>query len=70
MIVAEAPNALMFAPASDNNLGVSGQLTVTNFKLSFVTARKRPEEVSTISFYNIIILGIPVKNISDIYLRK
>ncbi|XP_044738070.1 myotubularin-related protein 10-B isoform X2 [Chrysoperla carnea] len=44
MIVAEAPNALMFAPASDNNLGVSGQLTVTNFKLSFVTARKRPEE--------------------------
>ncbi|XP_026289690.1 myotubularin-related protein 10-A isoform X2 [Frankliniella occidentalis] len=42
-VVAEAQNVLMFAPLSEKK-GKSGILTVTNFKLSFVTTEERPRD--------------------------
>ncbi|XP_075226762.1 myotubularin-related protein 10-A isoform X2 [Lycorma delicatula] len=44
MVIAEAQNVLMFAPVSENKQGKSGILTVTNFKLSFVTTDERPRD--------------------------
>lgn len=43
-VVAEAQNVLMYAPLSEKQ-GKSGILTVTNFKLSFVTTEERHREV-------------------------
>ena len=43
-VVAEAQNVLMYAPVSEKQ-GKSGILTVTNFKLSFVTTEERHREV-------------------------
>lgn len=42
-VVAEAQNVLMYAPLSEKQ-GKSGILTVTNFKLSFVTTEERHRE--------------------------
>ncbi|XP_067005346.2 myotubularin-related protein 10-B [Anabrus simplex] len=44
MVIAEAQNVLLFAPVSKQNQGKSGTLSVTNFKLSFVTTEERPKE--------------------------
>lgn len=43
-VVAEAQNVLMYAPLSEKQ-GKSGILTVTNFKLSFVTTEENHREV-------------------------
>jgi len=45
-VIAEAQNVLLFAPVSEQKQGKSGSLSVTNFKLTFVTAEERPREVS------------------------
>ena len=45
-MIAEAQNVLLFAPASEQKQGKSGSLSVTNFKLTFVTAEERSREVS------------------------
>ena len=45
-MIAEAQNVLLFAPVSEHKQGKSGSLSVTNFKLTFVTAEERPREVS------------------------
>ena len=39
-VITHAENALRFAPYSDRKQGISGNLFVTNFKVSFVTADK------------------------------
>ena len=39
-IITQAESALRFAPYSDRKQGISGNLFVTNFKVSFVTADK------------------------------
>ncbi|XP_076465235.1 myotubularin-related protein 10-B-like isoform X2 [Babylonia areolata] len=39
-IITQAESALRFAPCSDRKQGISGNLFVTNFKVSFVTADK------------------------------
>lgn len=44
MVIAEAQHVLMFSPVSENKQGKSGILTVTNFKLSFVTTDDRPRD--------------------------
>jgi myotubularin-related protein 10/11/12 len=46
VVIAEAQNVLLFAPVSEQKQGKSGSLSVTNFKLTFVTAEERPREVS------------------------
>ncbi|XP_018306060.1 myotubularin-related protein 10-B isoform X2 [Mycetomoellerius zeteki] len=38
VLIAEAQNVLMFLPVSDLKQGISGVLSVTNFKLTFVTS--------------------------------
>jgi myotubularin-related protein 10/11/12 len=45
-VIAEAQNVLLFAPVSEQKQGKSGSLSVTNFKLTFVTTEERPKEVS------------------------
>jgi len=44
VVIAEAQNVLLFAPVSEQKQGKSGSLSVTNFKLTFVTAEERPRE--------------------------
>jgi len=46
VVIAEAQNVLLFAPVSEQKQGKSGSLSVTNFKLTFVTAEERPREES------------------------
>lgn len=46
MIIAEAQNVLLFTPVTSQKTGKSGVLTVTNFRLSFVTSEEKPVEVS------------------------
>jgi myotubularin-related protein 10/11/12 len=46
VVIAEAQHVLLFAPVSEHKQGKSGSLSVTNFKLTFVTAEERPREVS------------------------
>lgn len=46
VVIAEAQNVLMFAPVSEQKQGKSGTLSVTNFKLSFVTTEDYPRDVS------------------------
>lgn len=44
--VTKAQNVLMFSPVSDLNQGTSGILSVTNFKLTFVTTDETNGDVS------------------------
>lgn len=46
ILITKAQNVLMFSPVSDLNQGTSGILSVTNFKLTFVTADDTGREVS------------------------
>ncbi len=45
MIIAEAKKVLLFTPVAGQKTGKSGVLTVTNFRLSFVTSEGKPAEV-------------------------
>ena len=53
-MIAEAQNVLLFAPVSEQKQGKSGNLSVTNFKLSFVTTEERAKEVNFIYLMNYI----------------
>ncbi|GLH04981.1 Uncharacterized protein GBIM_10624 [Gryllus bimaculatus] len=68
MVVAEAQKVLLFAPVSSNNKGKSGTLSVTNFKLSFVTTEERSRE-DTISQQNCLLAeyDICLSNVDMIY---
>lgn len=55
-VVAEAQNVLMYAPLSERQ-GKSGILTVTNFKLSFVTTEERHREVRPQNVMHIVFRG-------------
>ncbi|KAJ8672661.1 hypothetical protein QAD02_003920, partial [Eretmocerus hayati] len=44
-IVAKAQNVLMFEPLSESKQGISGVLSVTNFKLTFVTADDNHDDI-------------------------
>lgn len=46
MLIAEAQSVLLFTPTTSQKTGKSGVLTVTNFRLSFVTSEEKPAEVS------------------------
>lgn len=46
VLIAKAQNVLMFAPVGDLTQGISGVLSVTNFKLSFLTTDDTNSEVS------------------------
>ncbi|PSN49432.1 Myotubularin-related protein 10-B [Blattella germanica] len=46
VVIAEAQNVLLFAPVSEQKQGKSGNLSVTNFKLSFVTTEERTKQQS------------------------
>lgn len=43
MIIAEAQSVLLFTPTTSQKTGKSGVLTVTNFRLSFVTSEEKAE---------------------------
>lgn len=43
--IAKAQNVLMFSPVGDLTQGISGILSVTNFKLSFITTEETNGEV-------------------------
>jgi len=45
VLIAEAQSVLMFSPVSDLKQGISGALSVTNFKLTFVTSGDTNGEV-------------------------
>jgi len=45
VLIAEAQSVLMFLPVSDLKQGISGVLSVTNFKLTFVTSGDSNGEV-------------------------
>lgn len=45
VLIAEAQSVLMFSPVSDLKQGISGVLSVTNFKLTFVTSGDSNGEV-------------------------
>ncbi|XP_039291181.1 myotubularin-related protein 10-B [Nilaparvata lugens] len=69
MVIAEANYVLMFAPVSQHKHGKSGTLTVTNFKLSFVTADDKQKE-DMISQENLL-LGendVCLSNVDVLYL--
>lgn len=51
IFITKAENVLMFSPVSDLNQGTSGILSVTNFKLTFVTTDDTNGEVN--KYYNI-----------------
>ncbi|XP_069689559.1 myotubularin-related protein 10-B isoform X2 [Periplaneta americana] len=44
VVIAEAQNVLLFAPVSEQKQGKSGNLSVTNYKLTFVTTEERQRE--------------------------
>lgn len=44
VLIAEAQSVLMFSPVSDLKQGISGNLSVTNFKLTFITSDDLNEE--------------------------
>lgn len=46
IFITKAQNVLMFSPVSDLNQGTSGILSVTNFKLTFVTTDETNGDVS------------------------
>lgn len=48
VLIAEAQSVLMFSPVSDLKQGISGNLSVTNFKLTFITSDDLNEEVKRI----------------------
>lgn len=50
VLIAEAQSVLMFSPVSDLKQGISGILSVTNFKLTFITSDDSNGEVTTINF--------------------
>ncbi|XP_012531501.1 myotubularin-related protein 12 [Monomorium pharaonis] len=52
VLIAEAQNVLMFSPVSDLKQGISGILSVTNFKLTFVTSDSNGE------VYSFTIIGL------------
>jgi len=45
VLIAEAQSVLMFLSVSDLKQGISGNLSVTNFKLTFITSDDPNEEV-------------------------
>lgn len=45
VLIAEAQSVLMFSPVSDLKQGISGVLSVTNFKLTFITSDDSNGEV-------------------------
>ncbi|XP_025263877.1 myotubularin-related protein 10-B isoform X2 [Camponotus floridanus] len=47
VLIAEAQSVLMFSPVSDLKQGTSGILSVTNFKLTFITSDDSNDEDST-----------------------
>lgn len=51
MIIAEAQNVLLFTPTTSLKTGKSGVLTVTNFRLSFVTSEEKAAEVNHTFYY-------------------
>lgn len=48
VLIAEAQSVLMFSPVSDLKQGTSGVLSVTNFKLTFITSDDSNGEVGII----------------------
>lgn len=48
VLIAEAQSVLMFSPVSDLKQGISGVLSVTNFKLTFITSDDSNGEVTAI----------------------
>ncbi|OXU27288.1 hypothetical protein TSAR_008542 [Trichomalopsis sarcophagae] len=44
-VVAKAQNVLMFEPVSESKQGISGVLSVTNFKLTFITADDNGDDI-------------------------
>lgn len=51
VLVAKAQNVLMFLPVGDLKQGTSGILSVTNFKLSFITTDDSNGEVTLLYFF-------------------
>lgn len=50
VLIAEAQSVLMFSPVSDLKQGISGVLSVTNFKLTFLTSDDSTTEVIIVNF--------------------
>lgn len=71
MIIAEAQNVLLFTPVTSQKTGKSGVLTVTNFKLSFVTSQSKPAE--DLCYQENLLLGeydICLSNVDSLYLSS
>ncbi|XP_046474345.1 myotubularin-related protein 10-B isoform X1 [Neodiprion pinetum] len=69
LLIAKAQNVLMFAPVGDLTQGISGILSVTNFKLSFVTTDDTNSEDVTYQQNNLCgYTDTCLSNIHDIYI--
>ncbi|XP_012259111.1 myotubularin-related protein 10-B [Athalia rosae] len=69
VIIATAQNVLMFAPVGDLSQGISGILSLTNFKLSFVTTDDASnEEVTHQQNHLYGYTDMCLSNIHDIYI--
>ncbi|KAK7574342.1 hypothetical protein V9T40_011533 [Parthenolecanium corni] len=69
MLIAEAQSVLLFTPTTSQKTGKSGVLTVTNFRLSFVTSEEKPAE--ELCYQENLLLGeydICLSNVDTLYL--